>query len=92
MNRHDVVLLLCSEANLPRFGWGFPEAAVALFENHDPYFEQEVQAAMDRIRKDAGWAAAVAEKARQKGISFDEMLRIDAEYVVREDREKALSK
>jgi hypothetical protein len=81
ISKHDVFILMATEANLPGFGWGFPEAAYKiLYEKH---LHDRIQNLMEYIRTDKNWMKHIEEKARQRGIPVDSMLYLDADWGIR---------
>ena len=50
--------------------------------------EKEVEKIMQKIRSTAGWAKNVRKKAIKKGIPYEQMLRKDAEYILKEKEKK----
>ncbi len=81
ISKHDVIILMATEANLPGFGWGFPEAASKLL--YKRHLQDRIQNLMDYIRTDRNWMRHIEEKARQRGIPVDSMLYLDAEWGIR---------
>lgn len=45
------------------------------------YRDQEIEKSCEAIRKDEGWYRDVSQKAKNKGITVEEMIRLDAEYM-----------
>ena len=85
---HDVVIVMITEINLSGF-LQFPENAIRwldLENDHDLLSEedrhQKIQLYIEQIRNDVTWLKKVKKKAAIKGISLDEMIRRDAEYMV----------
>lgn len=80
LESHDVVLYFVNDSNLGKMGWGSIETLGGYYQTADPR-----QRAIDKysrmMRNDAKWLAEVQEKARQNGISLDEMIRRDAIYL-----------
>lgn len=93
----DMILLLVTAAGVNDFDMGFSnyfydiynrdEAAVA-----DHEFQIKVKEMEANIRRDAVWMDKIRAKAKEKGIRLDEMIRLDAEFVVRELEEKEYAK
>lgn len=74
----DVVVLLCSEPNLPKFDWGFSKMAMEANDFNDA----KVKSIIERIKSDKAWLQIVKQKAKEKNISTDSMLRMDALYLL----------
>lgn len=86
--KHDVVVIMATEANLPNLGWGFVEKAARVFsptpeEQQKADFDQKVKALTDYIKTDKAWLEAIRKKADAKNISLDSMVLLDAIYMVR---------
>lgn len=83
VTKHQVVLLMVSETNLAKFGWGFVNGAYARFG--DPNFtvsmSERVRSNEEVIRADETWMESIKIKAMQKGISVDSMVHLDAVYL-----------
>ena len=50
--------------------------------------EKRILEIIKAIRDTKDWAASVKQKAAAKGVSFEEMLRLDAEWVYGEENKK----
>lgn len=76
----DVILISSCDANLGQFGWEFIEAAYALYtdERTEKYAIEHIEKG---IRSDAAWMQMMAEKAKERGLSMDKMIREDAQYL-----------
>jgi hypothetical protein len=48
------------------------------------YQEEEIRKSCNAIRSDSAWLGEVTQKALKKGISVDDMIRMDAEYMWKE--------
>ena len=87
MEQHDVFILMSTEANLSKFGWGFIDDAYKLFkygENQNPEaFKAKVEEVRKYIKSDKKWMEIIIEKARKQNISVDSMLMKDAIWVAK---------
>lgn len=77
----DIILLLCSEANLYRMGFGFVEDIHARLPEIHQLYRQQIHAYRDNIGKSEAYMQLIEQKARQKQISVDSMLTLDAIYL-----------
>lgn len=93
MEETDVFILLVTEANLPRFPWGFVTTAlndldpsIIAQELNNPMnttdVEEELKLHMRNIRADKNWMKDIERKARDKNISVDSMLKLDALWMM----------
>jgi hypothetical protein len=76
----DVVLIMCSPANLKKIGWGFIDQTHDLLVNGIDK-ELAIEHIIASIKSDPKWYASVKAKAVKRNIELDSMLRLDAEYV-----------
>lgn len=86
--KHDVVVIMATEANLAKLGWGFIEKAARVFsltpeEQQQADFDLKVKALTDYIKTDKAWLEAIKKKAEAKNISLDSMIELDAIYMVK---------
>lgn len=81
IQKRDIIMLMATEANLHKFSYGFIEEAhqtlVAGIEN----YKKRIAEITIQIRNSQSWYADIERKAIEKGVSIDEMLLIDAQYV-----------
>lgn len=96
----DIIIIMATEANLHRFPYGFIdrlyEALVSsgnVKASQEPIVintekEAEIQEIMKAIDASPEWKESVKKKANAKGISYEEMLRLDAGWVWEEKQKK----
>ena len=95
VEKNDIVFILQTEATLYRFGFGFVEKEYELYaqEDYKPIVvsaeKQQLDALMRNIKANKYWYAKVVEKAKKKGITPEEMLLIDARYIIDQRKKKA---
>ncbi|MCD6066871.1 MAG: sugar O-acetyltransferase precursor [Bacteroidetes bacterium] len=80
---YDVILILCTEHSLDTFGWGFVERLDAIL-SRDP----ATKAAEEKIRNNPEWMLQISQKARERGVSIDEMVTMDALYTLSQEKQK----
>ncbi len=93
ISNNDVFILLVTEANLPKFSWGFTEAALSSFNNKN--FSQadalkakalkekrELETQIKSIRSDKKWMEEIKRKARKNNVSVDSMIVLDAKWMI----------
>jgi hypothetical protein len=84
----DIIILMTTDANLPKFPWGFDESAVYALKNLDEYLaelkkrEEKINGYIDAIKSSPEWLEGVRLKALEKNVPLDSMLRLDAIYMV----------
>lgn len=91
VEKNKVVVLMATESNIHDIGWGFADRVIEAFPMNEHlsgstpalaarkkiymrYFSEE-------IKKTPDWLAKVTQKAREKNISTEEMIALDAEYL-----------
>lgn len=92
VEKQDVVFLLATEANLDRLGFGAIETLYNayyrphLYENNFQKRKERIEYWKEQIRNNPDWLSSVEDKARKRGISTEEMIAIDAEYMVKQEQ------
>lgn len=81
----DLVILIATDANLYKFPYGFTKAL-----EHSKFDQEETEAKIQNtikyIKTQKKWMKDIERKARERNISLDSMLYLDAKYMV--DRQK----
>ena len=83
LKRFDVIILMYTEATMKKFANDFIESSYILLK-HGERFEEIINS----IRGTDEWLEKVEEKAEKRGITVDEMIRIDAEWVLENEINK----
>jgi hypothetical protein len=90
--KHDVIILMATEATLPGLGWGFIENTDNLFKgNKDKNtdfieFQKKITNLKNHIKSDKNWMKLIIEKSKSKNISFDSMLTLDAIWQLQHEK------
>ena len=79
IERADYILLMASPSPIDKFGWGFIDDCYDEFTGGQKNIE--IQAIISKILSDNKWTKDIRKKAKEKNITFKEMLWLDAEYV-----------
>ena len=82
VEKHDVVLLFLAEANLYRFCFGFVDQLEDAYKNRRKY---RINYFINQINSNKEWLTEVENKAIEKGISLEEMVRLDAEFLFNQE-------
>lgn len=87
INNYDVILLMCTESNLPHFPWGFHSSLYELLckEDIDLFIQkhlEEIKEMENKIRLDKNWYDLIVKQAETQKTSIEEELRRDALYMV----------
>jgi len=84
INKHDVIIIMATESNLGKIGWG----ALANFENvlngtwSKVKFKKDVAQKKLDIQKDEDWMKQIEKKAAERNISVDSMVTLDAIWIL----------
>jgi len=86
---YEVIILLSTEATLKQFAWGFIDEAYKLFTSLDNIsYKKQILNIEKNIKNDKNWMKHIEEKAKQKGISLDSMVKLDAIYIYEKNNNK----
>jgi hypothetical protein len=92
IEKADVIIILATEANLARFGWGFIEDACKLFRGYKvpekSEYQKKIQKLRDQIQGNAEWMIQIEQKAKDRSISVDSMITLDAIWVIDQEKNK----
>ena len=92
--RYDVIIIMATEATLPKLGWGFIENLSDFFRGinsnseNDAEFQQKVNNLQNYIKTDKNWMAQIKEKAASRKITVDSMITLDAIYQIKQEEKK----
>lgn len=92
INKNDVIIIMATEATLPKLGWGFIENLYDLYKGVKPNtvadsaFQQKVINLSNYIKTDKNWMKQITEKAAKRKISVDSMIMIDATWQIQQDK------
>ncbi|TND09046.1 MAG: sugar O-acetyltransferase [Bacteroidetes bacterium] len=79
---HDVIMILCTDGNLPDFSWGFIDKAYDLVvlgkEQTLKKSSPVVKKMMDQIYASPGWIGLLKQKSGVSGIEVDSLVYADA--------------
>jgi len=84
----DVIILMTTDANLPKFPWGFDESAVYALNNLDEYMadlqkrEEKINGYIGAIKSSPEWLESTRIQSLDKNISLDSMILLNAIYMV----------
>ncbi len=90
LSKADVIIIMATEANLYRFPYGFIDRAYETLNKNRQQAgsllsfsqkETEIQNIMKSIDVNPEWKAKVAQKALDRKISYEEMLKLDATWI-----------
>ena len=84
----DVIILMASEANMYKFSFGFIEQSHDALQEGLASYETRIAEIIETIKGNSTWFSKVVNKANERGISVDEMLALDAQYVYDYEKQK----
>jgi hypothetical protein len=85
INHYDVIMLMCTEATMFNFPFNFDKKVYTLYCTplaNSELFQKKLNEIKDRIRNSAEWLTSIKEKALKNGKTVDEMIQLDAEYIL----------
>jgi hypothetical protein len=94
INQHQVIIIMASDLHLGNLGWGFIETLFGFYqgtiprEKLDPAYYDKIEESMNYIQSDKNWMKEIVKKAKDRNISVDSMLYIDAKWTVDFNEEK----
>jgi hypothetical protein len=87
----DFVVLLSTDANLHRFDFGFSEKVYDLIKDKQLQLSEDFNQRMMRmeqiIRNSPQWMEIIRQKALKRNLSIDEMVRIDARWMIENNKD-----
>lgn len=86
IKQFEYIIILQTDGGLNNFGFGFFDKFLRSVNQGE--IPAEIRAYMDQILKDQNWKSHVEQKASERGISFDEMLFLDAQYMYESEKQK----
>ena len=92
ITKHDVIVILATEATLPEFGWGFIENIYDEFKGNksqtvfDPEFMTKVTNLRNYIKTDKKWMEDIEKKAIENKVSVDSMVTLDAIWQIQHEK------
>jgi len=94
IDRHDVIIIMATEATLPNLGWGFIETLYEFYHGIksdseiDAEFQHEIKNLRNYIKTDKNWMDQIAIKAADRKISVDSMITLDAIWQLQQNKKK----
>lgn len=82
----DVIMIVCSESNLYRLGYGYIEKMYTSIPQLHRLYEYKVNDYKSKIKNDNTWYEQIKSKSAQKQISVDSMLTLDAIYLIQHEK------
>jgi hypothetical protein len=92
IKNHDVIIIMATEANLKNFGWGIVENLNHLFKgtyqtiHKQDVLNKQVVQYIDLIKKDKQWLSDTKIRAKEKNITIDSMLVLEALWQINQQK------
>lgn len=84
----DIVLAIYTSNYLFNFMSGFTQSAQELFQKGSTSDQEAIKAIMESIKDNTEWYKAVEQQAKERGITVEENLYRNAEYVLQTEKTK----
>jgi hypothetical protein len=80
----DAVLMVVTEANLKDFPWGFEKQLREglNLEGKTELIQKAIREMEEKIRNSPDWMKSIQEKALQRNVSVDSMIKMDARWMI----------
>lgn len=94
IKNHDVIILMVTEANLKNIGWGSIQNLTTLFKTENKIINQtfelknKISEYIDLIKKNKQWLSDNKLKAKEKKITLDSMLVLEALWHINQKEKK----
>jgi len=94
IKNHDVIILMATEANLKNIGWGSIQNLTKLFTgnyvsaNKQKELKNKILGYIDLIKKDSQWLSDSKMRAKEKNITLDSMLVLEALWQINQKEKK----
>ena len=83
----DIVMAVYTSNYLFDYMNGFTQSAIALYQK-DSSDEDELRSVMESIKDNPEWLRLIEQQAKERGITMEENLRINAEYILEQKEQK----
>lgn len=81
LKQADIVIALYTSNYLLNYMSGFAQSAIELYEKGGTQEQEAVLSIMESIKNDPQWYKSIQKQAKERGISVEENLRLNAAYV-----------
>lgn len=88
IKKQKVIVLMATDCNIQDIGWGFIENCVDIMKSEMNGITRKKAYILDlceEIKRSPDWLKEVERKAKEKNISVEEMIKLDANYVYQTD-------
>ena len=88
----DIILAVFTSNYLFDYMCGFPNTAQELFQNGVTSDQKAIETIIQRIKDNPEWMQAIEQQAKEHGLSLDENLHKNAEYIFQTEKDKNTNK
>lgn len=92
MLKHDVIIIMATERNLNRLGWGFIEETFDAYKGYSNNNQKKRKAKLEEyviaINNNPEWLRLVKKKALDQNIPLEEMIIQDAQYAIEHEQKE----
>lgn len=88
LEQADIVIALYTSNYLFNYMSGFVQSALELYEKGCTSDQEMLQSIINSIKENPEWFQAIEQQAKEKGITTEDNLRINAEYVMKSNKEQ----
>ena len=81
LKQADIVIALYTSNYLLNYMNGFTQSALELYSNGGTQEQEAIRSIMESIKNDQEWFEVIQQQAKERGISVEENLRLNATYV-----------
>ncbi len=84
ISKHDIIIIMATDANLHGLGWGFIEKTYNLYKGilNKSELQDKVNSIRNYIKADKKWLEQIEKKAIERKVSLDSMITIDAIWLM----------
>lgn len=88
IDKHDVIVIMATEATLRKISWGFIEEAEMFYKGivkkveRDEVYDKKISELIIEIKKNSQWLADTKNRAIERGINLDSCLVLEAMWQI----------
>ena len=98
IKNHDIIVIMATEATLPKIGWGFIQNLYQLYHRNSKtitgstpsisLFQRKVDNMITYIKTDKAWYESIKNNAIKEGMNIDTALKRNAIFIVNQELNK----
>lgn len=93
LNKNDIIILLATTPNMATIGWGFIDTTYNMLKNSNtPHplnaaaYSEKIKEIKEKIMDDKNWMEQIKEGAKEKGITIDSALTLNAIWMFGQEK------